>query len=568
MRNTGRILLTGILAAVSCVTGAGETAPAQADAAASAVRSAQAAMTAPAFLDTIKVLASDDFEGRSVGTHGGDLTEQYLEAQFRRIGLAPGNPDGSYLQRVPLSGHLGEAITTIHAGGRDLPLAFRDDIVAASYERARQVEIHGSDLVFAGYGVVAPEYGWDDFKGMDVRGKTLVVLINDPQIPDPANPDRLDDAMFKGKAMTYYGRWTYKYETGAARGAAAVLIVHETRTAAYPWDVVVNSFSHEEFDVDYGGANPNFPRVPAWITTAKAREIFAAAGKDFDALKAAALRKDFHPVALGATMDIRIDKAWRDIESHNIVGRIEGSDPALRDEVVVYTAHWDHFGWNPALPGRKTDQIFHGALDNASGVAALIELAKAYRALPEPPRRTVLFMATTAEERGLLGAQYYATHPLYPLRKTVADINMDGMNVHGRTRDVAVIGYGNSDLEDVLGARAAAQGRRLVPDQTPEHGSYFRADHFEFARAGVPALYARSGVDYIDHPADYGRELIEDYVAHSYHKPADIVHDDWDLSGAMQDLELLFQVGFDVAQSDSRPAWKAGSEFRAKGEAR
>jgi Zn-dependent M28 family amino/carboxypeptidase len=368
--------------------------------------------------------------------------------------------------------------------------------------------------------------------------------------------------------MTYYGRWTYKYETAAAKGAAAVLIVHETKTAAYPWSVVVNSNSRENFDIDYGRPNPRFPRVPAWITTDKAREIFALAGKDFDALKASALRRDFHPVALDANIDIAVDKTWRNIPSHNVLGRIEGSDPKLKDEVVVYSAHWDHFGWDPSLPGKKTDQIFHGAIDNASGVAALLELAQAFKALPVPPRRSVLFIATTAEERGLLGAQYYGSHPLYPLRKTLADINMDVVNVFGRTHDVEVIGYGNSDLEDLAAARASAQGRVMVPDQTPEHGSFFRADHFEFAKVGVPSLYLGGGVDYLGKPAGYGHGIIEHYVEHDYHKVSDIVRPDWDLTGTMRDLELLFLVGYDVAQADGTPKWKAGSEFREIGEKR
>jgi Zn-dependent M28 family amino/carboxypeptidase len=536
------------------------------------VEAAVQAMEAKSFLHHIEVLSSDDFEGRSVGTHGGEVTEQYLVSEFRRLGLAPGNPgggpDGSYLQAVPLSGHTGTPRASVHAGGRTLELRPREDIVAMSFERARHVEVKASELVFAGYGVVAPEYGWDDFKGLDVKGKTLVVLVNDPQIPDPKDPSRLDDTMFKGKAMTYYGRWTYKYESAAAMGAAAVLIVHETKTAAYPWEVVVNSFGRENFDVDYGGANPNFPKVPAWITTDAAREIFALAGKDFDQLKAAALQRDFRALPLGASIDIAIEKAWRNIPSHNVLGRIEGSDPKLRGEVVLYTAHWDHFGWDPQLPGRKTEQIYHGALDNASGVAALLELARAYKALPAPPRRSILFIATTAEERGLLGAQYYATHPLVALARTVADINMDGMNVHGRTRDVEVIGFGNSELDDVLAARATRQGRVIVPDQVPEHGGFFRADHFEFAKVGVPALYAGGGMDYLGKPAEYGRSVVDHYTEHDYHKTTDVVRADWDLSGAMQDLELLFEVGYDVAQSARAPKWKSGSEFRARGESR
>jgi Zn-dependent M28 family amino/carboxypeptidase len=525
-------------------------------------------MRAESFLAHVKTLSSDDFEGRSVGTHGGEVTEQYLVSEFQRLGLAPGNPDGTYLQAVPLSGHSSTPQASVRANGQTLDLRFRDDFVAWSYSRASHVEVKDSELVFVGYGVNAPEYGWDDFKGLDVKGKTLVVLINDPQIPDPKDPSRLDDTMFKGKAMTYYGRWTYKYETAAARGAAAVLIVHETKTAAYPWSVVVNSNSNENFDIDYGTDNPRFPKVPAWITTDTARQIFALAGKDFDTLKQAALQRDFHTQSLGARIDLTVDKTWRNIPSHNVLGKIQGSDPKLRDEVVVYSAHWDHFGWNPSLAGTKTDQVFHGALDNASGVAALLELARAYKALPIPPRRSILFIATTAEERGLLGAQYYATHPLVPLARTAADINIDGLNVHGRTHDVVVIGYGNSELEEILAKQAKRQQRVIVPDQVPEHGGFFRADHFEFAKVGVPSLYLGDGVNFLGKPASYGRSVIDHYTEYDYHKPTDIVRSDWDLSGAIQDMELLFRVGYEVAETDRMPRWKTGSEFRTKGETR
>ncbi len=559
-----RLILASLLAALPLSLQAGTADNSANDHVAHATH----AMQATSFLEHVTALSSDDFEGRSVGTHGGEMTEQYLVSEFKRLGLAPGNPDGSYLQSVPLSGHRSTPTASVRANGKSLDLTFRDDFVAWSYNRAANVQVKDSELVFAGYGVVAPEYGWDDFKGLDIKGKTLVVLINDPQIADPKDPSRLDDTMFKGKAMTYYGRWTYKYETAAAMGAAAVLIVHETKTAAYPWSVVVNSNSNENFDIDYGTDNPRFPKVPAWITTDTARKLFALAGKDFDALKQAALQRDFHAQPLGARIDLSIDKTWRNIPSHNVLGRIEGSDPTLSKEVVVYSAHWDHFGWNPSLPGNKTDQVFHGALDNASGVAALLELARAYRALPVPPRRSILLIATTAEERGLLGAQYYATHPLVPLARTAADLNIDVINVHGRTHDVEVIGYGNSDLEDVLATQAKRQGRVIVPDQVPEHGGFFRADHFEFAKTGVPSLFLGDGMDFLGKPKGYGRALIDHYTEFDYHKPTDIIRADWDLSGTLQDLELLFRVGFEVAQTDRMPRWKDGSEFKTKGETR
>ncbi len=518
-------------------------------------------------LEHIRTLSSDEFEGRSVGTHGGELTMDYLVAEFQRIGLAPGNPDGTYLQRVPLTGHVSVAHASATVAGKRFALKVPDDAVAWSYRREPQVQVHHSPLVFIGYGVKAPEYGWDDFKGMDLHGKTAQVLINDPQIPDPKDPRRLDDAMFKGREMTYYGRWTYKYEEAAARGADAMLIIHETATAAYPYQVVINSNFGESFEIRAKEPNPHFPPVPGWITFERARALVAAAGGNLDALKRAALRRDFKPVALDATVDIDVDKKWRELDASNVVGRIEGADPKLGKEVVIYSAHWDHFGWDANLPGSKHDQVFHGASDNASGVAALLELAKAFKALPQAPRRTILFMATTAEERGLLGALYYAEHPLYPLSRTLADINIDGINTWGPTRNIEVYGWGQSDLDDVLVRAARTQGRSVVPDQNPELGGFYRADHFEFARAGVPALYTRSGLDFIGKPAGFGASKRAEYIRNDYHKVTDVIKPDWNLSGAAQDVQLLFLVGYDVAQGDAWPQWKTGSEFKPKRDA-
>jgi Zn-dependent M28 family amino/carboxypeptidase len=530
---------------------------------------AQALQTVQAsdFLKYIETLASDDFEGRSVGTEGGAKTVDYLATEFKRIGLMPGNPDGTYLQAVPLIGYRSAPSISISVGGRRMDLRFPDDFVAFSYERQPEVQVTRSELVFVGYGVTAPEYFWDDYKGADLKGKTLLMLINDPQIPDPADPARLDDKVFRGRAMTYYGRWTYKYEVAAAVGADGVLIVHETATAGYPYAVVINSWGRENFDLRRDGSNPHFPVVPAWITVDRAKELFAAAGLDFAALKRAALRQDFKPVDLHATVDFAVKNDWREVPSYNVVGRIPGSDPKLKDQYVIYSAHWDHFGWDRSLPGSKHDQVFHGAVDNASGVAALLELAKAYAALPQPPRRSILFIATTAEERGLLGAQYYAAHPLYPLRDTLADINIDGMNLWGRTRDVQNIGQGSSDLDAVLAAAARSQGRFVVGDRSPERGFFYRADHFEFAKAGVPALLFGGGENYIGRPSSFGKDKREEYVNQRYHKVTDVVRPDWDLSGAVEDIELLFRTGYTVAQRDAFPQWKAGAEFKSQRDA-
>jgi len=516
----------------------------------------------------IEVLASDDFEGRLPGTRGEDLTVAYLTEQFRKLGLRPGNPDGSYVQKVPLVGMSGTPTASVQVGGKTLAWKFPEDYVAFAPRTESEIKVRNSDMVFVGYGVTAPEYQWDDYKGMDLKGKTLVMLINDPQIPDPRDPAKLDEQMFKGKAMTYYGRWTYKYETAAKLGAAAAIIVHETATAMYPYEVVVNSWSRENFMIKTDGPNPEFPDVAAWMSVASARQLFAASGQDFDKLKRAALSRDFKPVALPARISIDVRNKVRTVASHNVVARIEGSDPKLKDEVVAYTAHWDHFGFDPERSGAtKHDKVFHGAIDNASGVASLLSFAKAYARLGTPPKRSVLFIATTGEEQGLLGAKYYAAHPLYPLAKTLADINVDGLNVWGRTSDVAVVGYGMSSLEDMLTRLAAQQGRKVKADPWPERGGFYRSDQFEFAKLGVPVIYAKSGDEFIGKPAGFASTVVENYTAHDYHKPSDDVRGDWDFSGAVEDTQLLFQLGHAVAQGESTPQWKAGAEFKAKRDA-
>ncbi|HLU24918.1 MAG TPA: M28 family metallopeptidase, partial [Longimicrobiales bacterium] len=421
----------------------------------------------------------------------------------------------------------------------------------------------GSEIVFVGYGVVAPEYGWDDYKDVDVRGKTILMLVNDPAVPDPADPSRLDPNVFRGDAMTYYGRWTYKYEIASEKGAAAAIVIHETGPAGYPWEVVAGSWGGENFTIA-GSTGPDRVQVEAWITEAKARELLAAAGQDFDALKQAAVQRDFRPVTLNATADFRVRTTTREVQSRNVIAKLEGSDPARRDEYVIYTAHWDHLGKDET---REGDQIFNGALDNATGTAGLIEIAEAFTQLPEPPARSVLFLAVTAEEQGLLGAKHYAENPLYPLERTLANINMDGLNQWGRTRDVVVIGYGNSTLDDILAQEAESQGRVLAPDAEPEKGFYYRSDHFEFAKKGVPALFTDGGVQYIGKPEGWAQAKSDEYTMNDYHKPSDEVKPDWDLSGAVEDLQLLFRVGYRVAQGTTWPEWFPGTEFRPVREA-
>ncbi|WP_187264524.1 M28 family metallopeptidase [Pontibacter beigongshangensis] len=507
------------------------------------------------------VLASDAFEGRGPGTRGEDSTVNYLTRQFKNLGLEPGNPDGTYVQQVPMFGFTASAQAAFTAGGKKINLEFPEDYVAVSRRFVPDIAIDSSDMVFVGYGIVAPEYGWDDFKGVDVKGKTIVMLINDPPIASPSSPDKLDSTMFGGKAMTYYGRWTYKYEIAAEKGAAAAIIIHETGPAGYPYEVVSGSWSRENFDISAANKNMDKTAVEAWIATEKAHQLFSAAGKSLEQLKAAALKKEFKPVPLNAKASFKIKNKLREIESRNVIAKLEGSDPDLKDEYIIYTAHWDHLGKDEKLTG---DQIYNGALDNATGTAGLLELAKAFVTLPERPKRTVLFLAVTAEEKGLLGSKYYASNPLYPLNKTLANINMDGLNTYGPTEDVIVIGHGNSTLEDILMEEAATQNRRVVPEAFPEKGSYYRSDHFEFAKQGVPALYAKSGITVRNQPADFATKLQEAYTTNDYHKVSDEVRDDWNLDGAVEDLRLLFRVGHRIANGTRYPEWKEGAEFKER----
>jgi len=517
------------------------------------------AMNAESMLGHITRLSSDGFEGRGPGTAGEDSTVAYLIEQFTRLGLEPGNPEGGFEQGVDMIGLTPVATASFRVNGSPFEMRWPDDYVATTLRQVPSVEVTNSDIVFVGYGVVAPEYQWDDYKDVDVRGKTIVMLVNDPQVVDPADSTQLDQSVFNGRAMTYYGRWTYKFEIAAEKGAAAAMIVHETGPAGYPYAVVLAGWGRESIDVVAEDGNAGRAAVEGWITLDKARQLFQASGLDFDALKVSAQSRDFRPVALNGTASIQVQNTLRSMRSRNVIAKLEGSDPELRNEYLIYTAHWDHLGRDTTRGG---DQIFNGALDNASGTAALLELAKAFKALPTPPKRSILFLAVTAEEQGLLGAKYYAANPLYPLDRTVANINMDGINQWGRTRDVVVVGFGNSTLDDVLAEAAAEQGRVLAPDPEPEKGFFYRSDHFEFAKKGVPALYTDSGTDFLDKPAGYGQTKREEYTANDYHKPSDEIKPDWDLSGAVEDLALMFNVGYRVAQGSTWPEWKPGTEFK------
>lgn len=555
-------LIALVALALPCATGQ-QQAPGRTSRLPAELKDALASITSGDLLRHIQVLASDQYEGRAPGTKGEELTVSYLIQQFQRLGLKPGNPDGAYLQKVPLVGFAAQPTASFTANGKKMELKFPDEYVAITRRFVPEVRVENSEVVFVGYGVVAPEYGWDDYKGVDVQGKTLLMLINDPAVPDPRNPARLDEKIFKGRAMTYYGRWTYKYEIASEKGAAAAVIIHETGPAGYPYEVVSGSWGRENFDIKTADKNLKRIAVESWIHLDRARQLLAAAGQDFDALKKAAVRKDFQPVPLKARATFRIRNKLREIQSRNVIAKLGGSDAKLKDQYVIYTAHWDHLGRDEKLKG---NQIFNGALDNASGTAALLELAEAYTKLQTPPRRSTLFLAVTAEEQGLLGAKFYASNPLYPIHRTLANINIDGVNQWGRTRDIVSVGYGNSTLDDLFRQAAATQGRTVKPDAEPEKGFFYRSDHFEFAKQGVPALDPDSGTEYIGKPPGYGLQKRKEYTERDYHKVSDEVKPDWDLSGAVEDIQLFFLVGYRAAQADKYPEWKPGTEFKARRE--
>ena len=501
----------------------------------------------------IRVLADDSLMGRQPGSAGEEKTVAYLESQFKSIGLTPGNTDGTYIQKVPLVGITvkGTPALTFAKGGRKLDLMWRNDYVAWTKHVAPSASLDRSELVFVGYGTEAPEFKWDDFKGVDVAGKTLVMLVNDPPLADTA--------LFGGKRMTYYGRWTYKYDQGMKHKAAGVLLVHETERAGYPF-AVVQGRTAEQFDLVTPDKNMGRSAVEGWITLEQAKALATMAGQNFDSLKARAALADFTPVPLGVTASLKLDNTLRTIDSRNVLAKVEGSDPALKNEYVIYTAHWDHFGIGEKVNG---DSIYNGALDNASGVAGLLAVAKAFVAMGTPPKRSILFLAVTAEEQGLLGSQYYAVTPIYPLAKTVANINMDVLNQWGPTSDVSVIGLGNSELDDYAMAAATEQKRTLRPDAEPEKGFYYRSDHFNFAKVGVPAFDPEAGVDFIGKPAGFGMKMRAEYTANDYHKPSDDIKPGWELSGAVQDLRLFLTMGYRVANASRMPEWRPGNEFRA-----
>ena len=513
-----------------------------------------AGISADTLLAATTTLASDEFEGRAPGSEGETKTVAYLTEQFSALGLTPGNPDGTWVQDVPLVGITplpGDALV-VTAGGESRTLEPGSDYVAATRRVVEEVEVSDAEFVFVGYGARAPEYDWDDFGDTDLSGRILLFLVNDPPLVDA----------FGGQAMTYYGRWTYKHEIAAELGAAGSLVIHEAGPAGYPWEVVGSTPWAESFDLVAADRNLGRAAFEGWVQRATAETLFEMAGLDFEEAKRRAADRGFTPMPLGVRGSLRVRNELRRIDSQNVAARIEGREAP--DETVLYVAHWDHMGVDPTLAG---DRIFNGAADNATGTAGLVEIARAFMQAPEPPRRSVLFLAVTAEEQGLLGSRHYAENPLYPAAQTVAALNMDVLNQWGRTRDVTIVGMGQSELDDVAAEVAARLGRTLAPDPEPEKGFYYRSDHFSFARAGIPAFYADPGVEYLDKPEGYGLEKRTEYTANDYHKVSDEVKPDWDLSGAIEDLTFLYHMGARLAAGGEWPAWSETSEFRAIREA-
>ena len=521
---------------------------------------AQKVITEELLSKHISTLASDEFEGRAPGTKGEEKTVAYLTESFAAAGLQPGNPDGTWIQKATMTGVTSELRAQFITDDERWVMETGPDIIGNTYRTNRNVNLLKKGVVFCGYGVNAPEYNWNDFEGVDVKGKVIVVLVNDPPV---MKDDELDSTMFGGKAMTYYGRWSYKYEEGLRQGAAGVIVVHETIPAGYPFSVLQNGYNGEQLTIEDKSKKPL--SFEGWMPVNAAEKLFKMSGLNYQKLKAKAVEPDFKAVTLKAKFTSRIANSVRKFSSNNVIAKYEGNDPELKDEYVIYTAHWDHIGKNPDLQG---DQIYNGANDNAQGTGTIMAVAEAFANLAEGSRISVLFLAVTAEEQGLLGAKYYALNPLYPLNKTVGVINVDAMgNTFGKTKDLIVVGKGNSELDQVLEYAAKQDKKYLIPDAEPEKGYYYRSDHFEFAKQGVPALYADGGIDVVRKGKEYGLEMKDDYTNNHYHGLSDEVKDDWNYEGMVQDVRILFRTGYAISQHDVWPSWSEGTEFKAKREA-
>jgi len=517
-----------------------------------AEKDAAALVSEDAIRAHIRFLADDLLEGRAPGSRGDGLTQLYLSSEFQALGLKPGAPGGGWLQRFPLIGMDTQVPETIafRKGSEDLRLRFREDFVALCPTGRPTGGVRDAEVVFVGYGMVAPEYRWDDFKDTDLRGKVLLIMNNDPS----SSPD-----LFGGETRLYYGRWDYKYEMAARKGAAGAIIIHTTPSAGYPWTVVQTSFTGEQFDLkDRSGP---VLEMAAWITEDKARSLARLGGADLDALRQAAERRDFRPAPLGVRLSLDLPSKVREVESANVLGLLPGSDPQRSRETLIITAHHDHLGVAAEGSG-GADRIYNGAVDNASGAAVLLALARAHARLGPPPR-SILFATVAAEEQGLLGSAYLAAHPPVPAGLLAATINIDGINIWGRTRDVTMVGLGKSSLDEIVRAVAAWQGREVKPDQFPDRGFFYRSDQFSLAKIGVPGIYLDSGTDFPGRPPGWGKAQIEEWEKVHYHQPSDEYRADWDLSGAVDDARLLFYASLLIARSPDLPAWRAGDEFEA-----
>jgi len=497
--------------------------------------------------EPLKVLSSDEFEGRLPTTEGEKKTIEYLVSEFTKAGLKPGNGD-SFLQKVALMEITADPDMTMTIG--DNNFAYKEQMVASSKREQSSVSLEDSELVFVGYGVNAPEYDWNDYEGLDVEGKTVVMLINDPGFENP------ESGKFQGTTMTYYGRWSYKYEEASRQGAAGAIIVHETAPASYGWSVVANSWSGPQYGLVSADKGASRVAVEGWLTLDAAKKVFADAGLDFDQEKANAMQGPYSK-AMNINASVTVNNTFKKSESNNVIATLPGAE--FPDEHIIYTAHWDHLGKDESKEG---DQIYNGAHDNATGTAAILAMAKAYSELTPAPKRSVSFLVVTADEQGLLGSKYYASNPVIPIENTVANINMDAMNVLGKTKNVAVVGMGKSEMEDYLEAAAAKQGRTLTQEDRPEAGYYYRSDHFSFAKQGVPALYAEGGNEPADEETAKYRKRMNVIVTGCYHQVCDQYRDGWDLSGIVQDTQMLFDVGVGVANAEAWPKWNEASEFQ------
>jgi Zn-dependent M28 family amino/carboxypeptidase len=498
----------------------------------------------------VKFLSSDLLEGRGVGTRGGDLATEYIAAQFQLVGAKPAGDGGTYFQRVPLVGVETQSNATLAAQSQDKSISFHwlDDFVGVN-QRQTSDDQFDAEAVFVGHGIVAPEFKWDDFNGTDVTGKVVILFTNEPPSEDPG--------FFGGRALTYYGRWTYKYEEATRRGARAVLIVHTTPTAGYGWDVVRGSWSKEDPEVKIASGEHALS-FAGWLSRDAGESLFAMAGRHVDEMIDAANKPDFHPIPLGIRIRANIPGKVRQIETRNVAAVIPGSDPELKSQYVVFSAHWDHLGIGPEVNG---DRIYNGAVDNATGCAMLIEMARAWAELPRKPRRSALFLAVTAEEAGLRGSEYYANHTIFPLNKTALDLNFDGFYPFGRTKDIEVTGAERTTVWPVVEQAARRMNVTIRPDSHPEQGHYYRSDHFPFAHAGVPAFSISLGTQYYGKADDYGEKIFAEYNDKHYHQPSDEYREDWDFAGMVEAAQLGLIIAMDVANQQNLPTWRAGDEF-------